>query len=97
MKKSILLAISFAFLVLNLSAQAKKEKIVELLALMNTDKMVNAMVDNMTKMVPTKFLSITDARKDSLYKAYVKEETVALTILSVFINASSSTIFSFLA
>lgn len=77
MKRVILIIACFGFLTLHLSAQSKKEKITELLALMNSDKTVNAMVDNMTRMFPAKASNTNDIRKDSIYKAYVKEEMIA--------------------
>ena len=50
MKKVILFATILVFTSFNLTAATKKDKIIQLFGLMNSDKMINSMVDNMSKM-----------------------------------------------
>jgi uncharacterized protein len=83
MKRIILLTLFVGLVSLNASAQTKKDKIAELLKVMQTDKMINATFDNMTKMLQQQVSSLTDqkdAKKDSLAKVYmdfVMKETKA--------------------
>ena len=50
----------------NLSAQTKKDKIVQLFELMNSDKMINGMVDNMSKMFQNQSNELKKATNDSI-------------------------------
>lgn len=77
MKKLILLTGLFAFLALNLSAQSKKEKINELFKLMKTEETLNATMDNMARMFKQQKPAGVDARKDSIFSAYLRTEMVA--------------------
>jgi len=78
MKKVILFATLIFFVSFNLSAGNKKDKIIQLFGLMNSDKMINSMVDNMSKMFQNQSSEITNSKKDSIqkvYMAYVLDET----------------------
>lgn len=75
MKRLIVLTALLASFSLQLSAQTKKEKIVELFKLMKTDKMMVSMIDNMSKMFPKS--SLGDPQKDSIYQAYSQKESLA--------------------
>ena len=78
MKKLFLPVILVIFMSFNLSAQTKKDKIVQLFELMNSDKMINGMVDNMSKMFQNQASELKNAKKDSIqqeYFSYVMSET----------------------
>jgi len=71
MRKVTLFATILVFLSLNLSAQTKKDKIIQLFELMKTDKMINSMTDNMSAMFTSKKSELKDAKNDSIQKAYI--------------------------
>ena len=71
MKKVILFASLFVFLTFNLSAQTKKDKIIQLFALMNIDQMMTSMVDNMSTMFTSQNPELKNAKNDSIQKAYI--------------------------
>jgi len=78
MKKVLLLVIPIIFMSFNLAAQTKKNKIVRLFGLMNSDKMINTMVDNMSKMFQNQSSELKSAKSDSIqqeYFSYVMIET----------------------
>ena len=78
MKKVILFATLLVLTSFNLTAATKKDKIIQLFGLMNSDKMINSMVDNMSKMFQNQTSELKNARKDSIqkvYMAYVTDET----------------------
>lgn len=80
MKKVILFTSLLVFLSFNVSAQTKKDKIVQLFALMNTDKMMNSMVDNMSSMFTGQNQQLQNSKSDSIqrvYIAFVMKETKA--------------------
>ena len=82
MKKIILLSSLIVFMSFNVSAQNKKEKIISLFELMNTDKMMDSMVDNISNMFANKNTGLKDAKNDSIqkeYMNYVMEETKTLS------------------
>ena len=82
MKKVILFATLLVLTSFNLTAATKKDKIIQLFGLMNSDKMINSMVDNMSKMFQNQSSELKDARKDSIqkvYMAYVMDETKAFS------------------
>jgi len=76
MKKSLFFTVILAFITLNLSAQSKKEKITELFKLMKTEQTMNATLDNMSRMFKQVKPAGTDAKKDSLFNAYVTTEMI---------------------
>jgi uncharacterized protein len=74
MKRIILLTLFVGLVSLNASAQTKKDKIAELLKVMQSEKMINTIFDNMTTMIQQQVSSLTDqkdAKKDSLAKVYM--------------------------
>jgi uncharacterized protein len=78
MKKVLLLSILIVFMSFNLSALTKKDKIIQLFGLMNSDKMINNMVDNMSKMFQNQSSELKNAMNDSIqqkYFSYVFSET----------------------
>ena len=78
MKKVFLLATLVILMSFNLSAQTKKDKIIQLFGLMNTDKMVNTMVGNMSKMFQNQSSELKNSKNDSIqqeYFSYVMSET----------------------
>jgi hypothetical protein len=85
MKKIIMLSLLIGSLSFNASAQTKKEKIVQLLDLMQSDKMINSMFDNVSNMFKKQASGLKDAqdaKNDSIqevFMKYVMEETKALT------------------
>jgi len=82
MKKVFLFSLLVIFMSFNLSAQTKKDKIIQLFGLMNSDKMINAVVDNMSKMFQYPSAEQNNAKKDSIqaeYLSYVKSETKAFS------------------
>ena len=82
MKKVILFATILVFTSFNLTAATKKDKIIQLFGLMNSDKMINSMVDNMSKMFQNQTSELKNARKDSIqkvYMEYVMDETKAFS------------------
>jgi len=70
MKKVFLFALLVIFMSVNLSAQTKKDKIIQLFGLMNSDKMISTMVDNMSKMFQNQSSEIKNEKKDSIQKEY---------------------------
>lgn len=70
MKKVFLFAVLVIFMSFNLSAQTKKDKIIQLFGLINSDKMINAMVDNMSKMFQNQSNELKNAKNDSIQKEY---------------------------
>ena len=82
MKKVILFATLLVLTSFNLTAATKKDKIIQLFGLMNSDKMINSMVDNISKMFQNQSSELKDARKDSIqkvYMEYVMDETKAFS------------------
>jgi hypothetical protein len=82
MKKVIMLSLLIGALSFNVSAQTKKEKIVQLIDLMQSDKMINSMFDNMSNMFKQQASGLKDAKNDSIqevFMKYVMEETKAFT------------------
>ncbi|MBC7889218.1 MAG: hypothetical protein H7Z13_15180 [Ferruginibacter sp.] len=77
MKRIILLSALFGLLAFNTSAQTKKEKITAFFKLMKTDDLVNSMVENMISQTFKNLPGAKNPQRDSLYAAYVKEETIA--------------------
>ena len=70
MKKVLLLSILIVFMSFNLSALTKKDKIIQLFGLMNSDKMINTMVDNMSKMFQNQSSELKSAKSDSIQQEY---------------------------
>lgn len=79
MKQIILVILLFMALMFNTKAQAKQEKIRELFLLMQTDKLMVSMVDNMSALYQNKASFNGNAKKDSVFRAFVKEETIAMS------------------
>lgn len=81
MKKLALLTVMIGFMSLQLFAQQnKKEKIIELFAVMKSDKMVNTMMDNLTgtfkKSISTQ--GHMSERAQNAYLSYVMDEAKAM-------------------
>ena len=79
MKKLVFAIILFA-ISLNVQAQSSKEKVTELFQLMNLDKMVDGMMDNMISMIKQN-VDLKD-KNDSTYTEYMEfvgKETKAFT------------------
>ena len=79
MKKLILLVCFVAFTSLNLFAQSKTDKIKELFKLMKTGETMASTIDNMTRMFEREPANRAGSKKDSLFKAYVKQEMFAFS------------------
>ena len=70
------------FMSINLSAQEKNGKIIQLFELMRTEKRVNSMVDNMSAIFNQKSSELKNTQNDSIktiYRTYVMDETKAFT------------------
>lgn len=79
MKRIILLTTLLGLMTFHLSAQIKQEKIKELLQLMNSEQLISAMNDNITTIFKASGSRLSDPIKDSVFRAYVKEETIAMS------------------
>jgi uncharacterized protein len=80
MKKAIFLALLISLASFNLSAQTKKEKIVYLLNLMQSEKLMNSAFDNVVNMYKQQ-ASTKETKNDSIsavFMAYAIDETKAL-------------------
>ena len=78
MKKIILLSTLILGMILNVSAQTKKEKITELFVAMKSEKLINSMVESMINMFQQKDNHLGSKEKDSLFIAFVKDEMLTL-------------------
>lgn len=80
MKRIFLVTALLVFSICNLPAQTKKEKIKELFQLMHTDSMMTSILDNMTMIQNKAFTKAftSNSKRDSLYRSFVKEETMAM-------------------
>ena len=78
MKKIILLSTLILGMILNVSAQTKKEKITELFVAMKSEKLINSMVESMINMFQQKDNHLGSKQKDSLFIAFVKDEMLTL-------------------
>jgi hypothetical protein len=76
--KKVILTFAIAFVALGANAQDKKEKIVQLFQLMQTDKMTDAIFDNMQAVIRRGHRQMGNAQKDSTYTAFIKQEFKAL-------------------
>ncbi|MBC8052920.1 MAG: DUF2059 domain-containing protein [Sphingobacteriaceae bacterium] len=80
--KTFLLAIILAATSLNVHAQTNKEKVTELFKLMNLDKMIDGMMDNMASMMKQQNASLKNEQGVAAfdeYMGYVLSETKAFS------------------
>ena len=79
MKSLLIFFLLVCFSAVNLQAQTKQEKIRELFQLMKADSLVSGMIDNMAKTFRTQATGLKNPWSDSVFTAYVKQETMAFS------------------
>jgi uncharacterized protein len=78
MKKILLLTTFSVILSFTLFAQTKQEKITELMVLMHQESTLDAILESTTSIFATQTMGSKNPVKDSIYRAFAKEETLAL-------------------